>query len=84
MIVLKHSPNSFAKGVLAVLRASEGNGAVVGLTVAQKNQKKHVFSGVFSVGEAYFSRNSLVAMAWGRISREIGWSGWPGGVFLEK
>ena len=23
-------------------------------------------------------------MAWGRISREKGWSGWPGGVFLKK
>ena len=24
------------------------------------------------------------ALAGARISREIGWSGWPGGVFLEK
>ena len=34
--------------------------------------------------EAYFLRNRLVWMAWGRISREKGWSGWPGSVFFKK
>ena len=46
--------------------------------------KKHCFSSVFWVGGAYFSRNNLVPLAHARISLEIGWSGWPGGVFLEK
>ena len=32
----------------------------------------------------FFTKNGLVWMACGRISREKGWSGWPGGVFLEK
>ena len=40
----------------------------VGWETAQNNTKKHCFSIVFSVGEAYFSRNSLGPIAWGRIS----------------
>jgi len=62
-------------------RGDEEYDVVVGL---EFHQQKLMFSNVFWVGEAYFSRNSLVPLAGARISQEISWSGWPGGVFLKK
>ena len=47
-------------------------------------RKKTMFSIGFCIGEAYFSSNILYPLAAARISREQGWSGWPGNVFLKK
>ena len=71
---LNNSPNSFAVGVLAVSRATTGLPPWSGKTPPKKTMFFYCFlawEAYFSRitwREAYFSRNRLVWMAWGRIS----------------
>ena len=62
-------------------KGDDGDAAVVGL---DGSEQKQCFYIVFLPCEAYFSRITWDAMAGRRISREVGWSGCPGGLFLEK
>ena len=65
-----HSPNSFAVGVLAVLRATRATAPWSGWNARNKTQKSIVLLAFFRLER--------------RISREITWVAWLGRVFREK